>query len=110
MTVLRGVLLISQFQSQITSVDWVVVAIYFSILLSVAWWVVRRGKDSAADYFLASIRTGKYGSVDQVSVLPTPCSQSLMSRKQQSSLAEEVDLLAVSKLVSSAYLEFWNRP
>ena len=58
MTVLAAVLLISQFQSQITKVDWVVIAVYFSILLSVAWWVVRRGKDSAADYFLAGRNLG----------------------------------------------------
>jgi len=29
------------------------IALYFSILLAVAWWVVRRGQDTAADYFLA---------------------------------------------------------
>ena len=46
---LAAVLLSTQFQSQITGVDWVVIAIYFGILLTVAWWVVRRGKDSAAD-------------------------------------------------------------
>ena len=40
-------------QSQITPMDWVVIAIYFGILLTVAWWVVKKGKDSAADYFLA---------------------------------------------------------
>jgi SSS family solute:Na+ symporter len=39
--------------SLITGIDWLVIAIYFCILLSVAWWGVRRGKDSAADYFLA---------------------------------------------------------
>jgi SSS family solute:Na+ symporter len=39
-------------------VDWLVIAIYFSILLSVAWWVVKRGKDSAADYFLAGRNLG----------------------------------------------------
>ncbi len=39
--------------SQITGIDWFVIAIYFSILLGVAWWVVKKGKDSAADYFLA---------------------------------------------------------
>ena len=39
--------------SRITPLDWAVIAMYFSILLCVAWWVVRRGKDSAADYFLA---------------------------------------------------------
>src|SRR2546425_529590 len=40
-------------QSHITGLDWAVIAVYFSILLCVAWWVVKRGKDSAADYFLA---------------------------------------------------------
>lgn len=45
-------------QSQITSIDWVVIAIYFGILLTVAWWVVKKGKDSAADYFLAGRNLG----------------------------------------------------
>jgi len=40
-------------KSRITWLDWAVIALYFSVLLCVAWWVVRRGKDSAADYFLA---------------------------------------------------------
>ena len=35
------------------TLDWIVIAAYFGILLSVAWWVVRKGKDNAADYFLA---------------------------------------------------------
>src|SRR5437773_6420989 len=47
-----------QLQSQITSIDWIVIAIYFGILLGVAWWVVKRGKDSAADYFLAGRNLG----------------------------------------------------
>ncbi|MBV9182093.1 MAG: sodium:solute symporter [Acidobacteria bacterium] len=47
------VVLDTQLESQITRLDWVVIAIYFGILLTVAWWVVKRGKDSAADYFLA---------------------------------------------------------
>src|SRR5213596_3631986 len=47
-----------QLQSQITSIDWFVIAIYFSILLGVAWWVVKKGKDSAADYFLAGRNLG----------------------------------------------------
>jgi SSS family solute:Na+ symporter len=55
---LAAVLLSTEFQSRITPVDWLVIAIYFSILLSVAWWVVRRGKDSAADYFLAGRNLG----------------------------------------------------
>ena len=58
MKVLAAVLLSTEFQSRITPVDWLVIAIYFSILLSVAWWVVKRGKDSAADYFLAGRNLG----------------------------------------------------
>jgi SSS family solute:Na+ symporter len=50
---LAPLLLVVHAQSRITRLDWAVIAVYFSILLCVAWWVVRRGKDSAADYFLA---------------------------------------------------------
>jgi SSS family solute:Na+ symporter len=44
--------------SHITPIDWVMIALYFSILLCVAWWVVRKGKDTAADYFLAGRNLG----------------------------------------------------
>jgi SSS family solute:Na+ symporter len=37
----------------LTGLDWVAIALYFGILLCVAWWVVTRRKDTAADYFLA---------------------------------------------------------
>ena len=40
-------------KSQITGIDWAVIGLYFGILLCVATWVVRKGKDSASDYFLA---------------------------------------------------------
>ena len=33
--------------------DWIVVAGYFGILLGLAWWVIRRNRDTADDYFLA---------------------------------------------------------
>ena len=33
--------------------DWLAIALYFGLLLGVAWWVVRRRQDTAADYFLA---------------------------------------------------------
>lgn len=39
--------------SRITGLDWLMIAAYFSILLVVAWWVVRKSKDSTTDYFLA---------------------------------------------------------
>lgn len=45
-------------KSHITGIDWLTIALYFGILLGVAWWVVRKGKDSAADYFLAGRNLG----------------------------------------------------
>ncbi|HWW02503.1 MAG TPA: sodium:solute symporter [Candidatus Acidoferrum sp.] len=39
--------------STLTSLDWLAIAFYFGILLCVAWWVVKKRKDTAADYFLA---------------------------------------------------------
>src|SRR6202049_538287 len=45
-------------KTQITGIDWFVIAIYFGILLTVAWWVVKKAKDSAADYFLAGRNLG----------------------------------------------------
>jgi len=53
MTMLATMFMAVEAKSRITRWDWVVIAIYFGILLCVAWWVVSRGKDSAADYFLA---------------------------------------------------------
>src|SRR5271154_2723205 len=37
----------------LSGIDWLAIAFYFGILLCVAWWVVKKGKDNAADYFLA---------------------------------------------------------
>jgi solute:Na+ symporter, SSS family len=45
-------------KSHITPIDWLMIALYFSILLGVAWWVVRKSKDTAADYFLAGRNLG----------------------------------------------------
>src|SRR5471032_2972002 len=45
-------------KSHLTEIDWLVIALYFGILLGVATWVVRKGKDSAADYFLAGRNLG----------------------------------------------------
>ena len=44
--------------STLTGLDWLMIAAYFSILLAVAWWVIRRRKDTAADYFLAGRNLG----------------------------------------------------
>ena len=45
-------------QTTFTTLDWWMLALYFSVLLSVAWWVVRQRKDTAADYFLANRNLG----------------------------------------------------
>src|SRR5271157_5590521 len=39
--------------TSLTGLDWLMIALYFGLLLSVAWWVIRKGKDTADDYFLA---------------------------------------------------------
>ncbi len=44
--------------STLTGLDWLMIALYFSILLGVAWWVIRRSRDTAADYFLAGRNLG----------------------------------------------------
>src|SRR5262245_39050072 len=38
--------------------DWLVVLAYFALLFGVAWWVIRNGKETAADYFLAGRKLG----------------------------------------------------
>jgi SSS family solute:Na+ symporter len=44
--------------STLTTIDWVAIALYFFILLCVAWWVVKKRKDTATDYFLAGRNLG----------------------------------------------------
>jgi SSS family solute:Na+ symporter len=41
-----------------TTLDWVVIGAYFAGLLGLAWWVIRQGKDTADDYFLAGRNLG----------------------------------------------------
>lgn len=38
--------------------DWVVIGLYFCMLVGIAWWVARKGKDNATDYFLAGRNLG----------------------------------------------------
>jgi SSS family solute:Na+ symporter len=42
----------------VTGIDWVVVAIYFALVLGLAWWVILQRKDTTADYFLAGRHLG----------------------------------------------------
>src|SRR5271169_3117685 len=44
--------------STLTGLDWLAIAFYFGILLCVAWWVIKKAKDTAADYFLAGRNLG----------------------------------------------------
>jgi len=44
--------------ASLAPLDWLMIALYFGILLCVAWWVVRKSKDSATDYFLAGRNLG----------------------------------------------------
>ena len=58
MTIATSMLLAGAAGTRLTTIDWVVIGIYFAILLGVAWWVVSKAKDSAADYFLAGRNLG----------------------------------------------------
>jgi SSS family solute:Na+ symporter len=40
------------------SLDWIVVAAYFALVLGLAWWVILQNKNTAADYFLAGRHLG----------------------------------------------------
>jgi SSS family solute:Na+ symporter len=35
------------------TLDWLMIGLYFCVLLAIAWWVVKKSKNDAADYFLA---------------------------------------------------------
>jgi len=39
-------------------IDWIVIAGYFGVLLGITWWVIRKNKDTADDYFLAGRNLG----------------------------------------------------
>lgn len=44
--------------STLGTIDWLVIAGYFVLLLAIAWWVILRGKETADDYFLAGRNLG----------------------------------------------------
>jgi len=39
--------------STLVALDWVMIALYFSVLAGVAWWVVSKSEKTTTDYFLA---------------------------------------------------------
>lgn len=40
------------------TLDWIVIAGYFALLLGVAWWVILKSKETASDFFLAEKSLG----------------------------------------------------
>jgi len=50
--------LLTNTATRLTALDWTMIALYFGILIGVASWVIRKGQDSAADYFLAGRNLG----------------------------------------------------
>ena len=50
--------LLAVVSSHMSSLDWLAIGLYFSLLLGVAWWVVRKSKETTSDYFLAGRNLG----------------------------------------------------
>ena len=44
--------------SVLTTLDWVLVGVYFAIILGIAWWVIRQKNNTSDDYFLAGRNLG----------------------------------------------------
>jgi SSS family solute:Na+ symporter len=44
--------------SSLGTLDWVTIGAYFAVILGIAWWVILKSKDTAADYFLAGRNLG----------------------------------------------------
>lgn len=40
------------------ALDWVVIAVYFAVILGLAWWVIKQRQDNPTDYFLAGRHLG----------------------------------------------------
>ena len=42
----------------VQTLDWLIVAGYFAVILGLAWWVIKQRKDTSTDYFLAGRHLG----------------------------------------------------
>jgi SSS family solute:Na+ symporter len=42
----------------LSTVDWILVGVYFSIIFGVAWWAIRKRQKTSTDYFLAGRHLG----------------------------------------------------
>ncbi|MGD2094675.1 MAG: sodium:solute symporter [Phycisphaerales bacterium] len=50
--------ILGQVGGSFTTLDWIMIAGYFAILLGIVWWVVLKSKDTTDDYFLAGRNLG----------------------------------------------------
>jgi len=55
---ITGTLSLGLAGSAIQPLDWMVIAVYFAVLAGVSFWVIRKNKDTADDYFLAGRNLG----------------------------------------------------
>jgi SSS family solute:Na+ symporter len=44
--------------TRMATLDWLVIALYFSLLAGLTWWAVRKSKETTDDYFLAGRNLG----------------------------------------------------
>ncbi|MFZ5516627.1 MAG: sodium:solute symporter [Candidatus Zhuqueibacterota bacterium] len=44
--------------SALSTIDWLIVAFYFIIILGIAWWVIKQKQNTTSDYFLAGRHLG----------------------------------------------------
>ena len=44
--------------SVLATIDWVFIALYFVVILGIAWWVIRQRNETSDDYFLAGRNLG----------------------------------------------------
>lgn len=44
--------------SVLATIDWIFIALYFALILGIAWWVIRQKNETSDDYFLAGRNLG----------------------------------------------------
>ncbi len=44
--------------SVLATLDWIIIALYFILILGIAWWVIRQSSETSDDYFLAGRNLG----------------------------------------------------
>jgi len=50
--------ILGQAGGSLVTLDWIAIASYFAILFGITWWVIKKSKDTADDYFLAGRNLG----------------------------------------------------